>query len=77
MKKYTDIDIQYIQKKIRQTVWENHNYIDDLIILAEYIKNPPNGYIANMQFSLLKFHNKQEYLDLLQELNPRKYEFEL
>jgi hypothetical protein len=71
---YTQIESKYIKHKIKTVSWTNRAYVDDLIGLARFIREQPHGFAANMLFTQLKNKYPGDYLELLREHSPEKYE---
>ena len=71
--KYSKIKSPYIKKQLQNTIWKNHNYIDDLILLHKYMIKGIHSWISANIFSDLTFKYQKEYLKLIEEdikLNP-------
>ncbi len=68
---------KFIVDKIKTTPWKKRAYINDLLQLRSWIINGPTGFISGQHY--WRFRNKypQEYLALLQEHSPEKYQQEL
>lgn len=77
MGRYTNIESYYIKKKVLGLSWDRNSYIDNLLSLYNYIKNPPSQWFGKMQFATLKTQYQEEYLDLLKEHSYEMYETEI
>ena len=77
MTKYTSSVSPFIIQKIKTTSWSNRTYINDLLKIRNWIINEPKGFISGQHFWHFRNKYPQEYLALLDEINPEKYQFEL
>ena len=75
--KYSEIQSEYIKKKIQETSWSEHEKIDELICLYKYIRQPPVQYNSGWHFGYLKSHYAEEYLELLREFSLEAYQIEI
>lgn len=72
--KYTEIQSEYIKKKIQETSWLEHEKIDELICLYKYIRRPPTQFNSGMHFNYLKNHYEEEYFELIREFSEAAYQ---
>ena len=77
MTKYTSSVSPFIVQKIKTTSWSNRTYINDLLKIRNWIINEPKGFNSGQHFWHYRNKYSQEYLALLEEINPVKYQFEL
>ncbi len=77
MGKYTNVDSSFLKHLIGKTSWKNRDYIDELIMLNEYIINHPTQWASSVHYRMLKEKYQNEYLELLKENSIEKYEKEL
>lgn len=71
---YENISSAFIKAQLEKTPWANHQYIDDLIILARFVTQPPQSWAAGMQRNQLMGKYPEEYRQLVQELDPQRAE---
>ena len=64
-------------QKIKETIWKNRDYINDLIRLERMIKKGPQGFAGGQIYFLLREKYPVEFLELLKEASPQRYEAEL
>ena len=73
MTKYISTVSPFILQKIKTTPWSNRSYINDLLKIRNWIINEPKGFICGQHFWHFRNKYPQEYLALLEEINPEKY----
>lgn len=74
---YTNITSPFIKKKLIETSWSNHIYIDSLISLDKFIKKSPRSFTSSILFHTLKKKYKEEFLILCKEYSVERYRKEL
>lgn len=74
---YKNIDSKYIQGLLSKTHWQDHQYIDQLIVIKKFLDKAPVGWISNMYFAQLKSQYPKEFLELCREKSTARYEKEL
>ena len=72
-----NINSPYLLQKIKETIWKNGDYINDLIRLERMIKKGPQGFAGGQIYFLLRKKYPVEFLELLKEASPQRYEAEL
>ena len=77
MTKYTSSVSPFIVQKIKTTSWSNRTYINDLLKIRNWIINEPKGFISGQRFWHFRKKYPKEYLALLKEINPEKYQYEI
>jgi len=75
--KYSTINSDYLKKLIQSTTWSDHQKIDELISLTNYIQHPPRTFNGGMHYSYLKSKYESDFLLLLKEFSEAKYQDEL
>jgi hypothetical protein len=74
---YTEVTSAFIIGLIRESSWQQHEKIDDLIHLQKFIVHPPKSFNSGWAFSHLKSTYPDEFLKLLEEYSPLALEQEL
>jgi hypothetical protein len=74
---YTEVTSAFIIGLIRESSWQQHEKIDDLIHLQKFIVHPPKSFNSGWAFSHLKSTYPDEFLKLLEEYSPKALELEL
>jgi hypothetical protein len=74
---YSKIKSAYINNLLRQTSWDEHQKIDDLINLHRYIISHPRSFTSGMHYSHLMHKYDKEFLILLKEHSEIAYEAEI
>jgi hypothetical protein len=72
-KSYLNIKSNYIKKKLTQSSWKNHKYIDDLVMLENFIMKGVKNFASGMAFSSLHVKYRRDYLAILKELKPDQH----
>jgi len=67
--KYSDTRSDFVRKKIKETVFDKRDYIDDLLFLEKSITVGISGWAGNMKLSGLKKQYSEEYAAIYQELD--------
>ena len=67
----------YIIQKIKDTEWKDRQYINILQQLERFIKHGANGIAGNQVYFNIRNSYRTEYLGLLKESSPERYEDEL
>ena len=74
MKSYKDIKSKYLKNKVKGLSWEKSNYIDDLMTLEKWILGEISGWATAMMVHGLKGKYEIDYLEILRELKPERFE---
>ena len=74
MNSYKDIKSQYLKNKIKNLSWEKRDYFDDLMTLEQWILGEISGWATAMMVHGLKGKYEIDYLEILQELRPKRFE---
>ena len=69
-----NINSPYLLQKIKETSWKNRDYINDLIRLERMIQKGPQGFAGGQIYFLLREKYPVEFLELLKEASPQRYE---
>jgi len=69
-----NINSPYLLQKIAETSWKNRDYINDLIRLERMIQKGPQGFAGGQIYFLLREKYPVEFLELLKEASPQRYE---
>jgi hypothetical protein len=69
-----NINSPYLLQKIKETSWKNRDYINDLIRLECMIQKGPQGFAGGQIYFLLRKKYPVEFLELLKEASPERYE---
>ena len=69
-----NINSTYLLQKIGETSWKNRDYINDLISLELMIQRGPQGFAGGQIYFLLRHKYPLEFLELLKEASPQRYE---
>ena len=72
--KKTPITSPFILQHIKNTSWQNREYINNLLQLERYIKYGANGMASNQMYFVLREKYQMEFLALLSEIDPVKME---
>ena len=67
----------YIVQKIKDTEWKDRQYVNVLLQLERFIKHGANGIAGNQVYFNIRNSYRTEYLALLQETSPERYEAEI
>ena len=71
---YKDIKSNYMKNKIKGLPWEKRKYIDDLITLERWIVGEVGNWATAMKVHGLKSKYEIDYLEILKELKPERFE---
>lgn len=71
--RYSNITQPYIKYKLTQCAFDKRSYIDDLLLLYNFIQNEVKGYTDNVVFGALQQKYRHEYWELLKTENPDLY----
>lgn len=74
---YASTKSNYIKSLIKETSWQDHVKIDDLIKLHNYILNHPRSFVPGMHYTYLKQKYDNEFLILLREFSEQAYDTEI
>ena len=69
-----NIHSPYLLQKIKETSWKNRDYINDLIRLESTIQKGPQGFAGGQIYFLMRQKYSVEFLELLKEASPQRYE---
>ncbi|MCK4730414.1 MAG: hypothetical protein KAT28_03790 [Candidatus Aenigmarchaeota archaeon] len=64
---------EFIKKKIKETLWKDRKYIEDLIRIERYALGEYFGWVTGYIVADLKENYPKEWEIIHQELNPKGY----
>ena len=67
----------YIIQKIKDTEWKDRQYVNVLLQLERFIKHGANGIAGNQVYFNIRNSYRTEYLALLKEASPERYDEEI
>ena len=71
---YKDIKSNYAKNKLKGLPWGKRKYIDDLITLERWIVGEIGNWATAMRVHGLKSKYEIDYLEILKELRPERFE---
>jgi hypothetical protein len=64
----------FILSKIKKTSWKNRGYINHLLLLFRFMQKQKLSPLEGQHYFLLRNRYQEEYVELLRETNPLKYQ---
>jgi hypothetical protein len=71
---YTGIKSKFIKEKIKNTKWEDSDYIDDLIKIENLILGKVHGWMTGYLRNHLEDEYPKEFKAIYKELRPKEWE---
>ncbi len=69
-----DVKTSYVRNKIKESTFNDLDYIKALVKLENFVENPPSNFNSGMYFSMLKNKYNRDYLSIFKELDPNGFE---
>lgn len=69
-------DTEYVRRVLETLPWtrDHQDFVEDLLSIEKYARDPPSSYSAGMHFLSLKSDHPFAFFRIHQELAPEKYE---